>query len=67
MEYCHGDRVGAAGVVATIQLMIHLHLFQIVNAADHRKKYVMTANQLVKIWIQVTLNQTQSVRPVVVV
>jgi leucyl aminopeptidase len=26
MEYWHGDRVGAAGVVATIQLMVHLHL-----------------------------------------
>jgi leucyl aminopeptidase len=26
MKYWHGDRVGAAGVVATIQLMMHLHL-----------------------------------------
>jgi len=49
IEYWHGDRVGAAGVVATIQLTMCLHLFQIVNAADHHKKYVMRANQLVKI------------------
>jgi len=26
MEYWHGDRVGAASVVDTIQLMMHLHL-----------------------------------------
>ena len=28
VEYWHGDRAAAAGVVATIQLMMHLHLFQ---------------------------------------
>lgn len=49
MEYWYGDRVGTAGIVTTIQLMMHLHLFQTVNAADHHKKYVMRANQLVKI------------------
>ena len=26
MEYGHGDTVGAASVVTTIQLMMHLHL-----------------------------------------